>query len=170
MCWTASYQTTGTPKACYVCYKPTTTVLATINTTDFLYTCDTHLTDPGFASSVSESSDGASGVRKLGPSPEEIEKVKNEWEETQKRKQEKEKEKESEKKDKDKEEGKESLKDTKPMASPPTPVARAPTHQKFVLHRDMFALRLSEHRKRRQTAQAKELAPRFPGAPLGGVI
>ena len=122
---------------------------------------------------MGESSDGASGVRKLGLSPEEIEKVKKEWEETQKKKQEREtakKEKESEKKDKDKEEGKESLKDTKPIASAPTPVARIPAHQRFVLHRDMFALRLSEHRKRRQAAQAKELAPRFPGAPLGGVI
>ena len=83
------------------------------------------------------------------------------------------KEKEREDKDKDKEDGKESSKDTKPMSSAPTPVAptpvaRTPTHQRFTLHRDMFALRLSEHRKRRQAAQAKELAPRFPGAPLGG--
>ena len=67
-------------------------------------------------------------------------------------------------KDKDKEEGKESFKDTKPMSNAPTPVAptpvaRTPTHQRFTLHRDMFALRLSEHRKRRQVAQAKELAP-----------
>ena len=128
---------------------------------------------------MGESSDGASGARKLGLSSEEIEKVKKEWEETQKKKGEKEmakkkeKEKEAKDKEKDKEEGKESFKDTKPMSSAPTPVAptpvaRTPTHQRFTLHRDMFALRLSEHRKRRQAAQAKELAPRFPGAPLGG--
>ncbi|KAJ2987861.1 hypothetical protein NUW54_g9301 [Trametes sanguinea] len=94
----------GTPKACYVCHKPTTTVLATINTVDFLYTCDTHLSDPGFASQVGTSSDGvgAGGAKKMGLSPEEIAKVKAEWEERQKKKAEKAKEKEKEKeKDKD---------------------------------------------------------------------
>jgi len=128
---------------------------------------------------VGESSDGASGARKLGLSPEEIEKVKKEWEETQKKKKEKEeakkKEKEEKEKDgKDKEESKDTdKKPSSPISSATTSAARpspTPTHQRFTLHRDMFALRLSEHRKRRQAAQAKELAPRFPGAPRGGVI
>jgi len=174
-------RTTGTPKACYICYKPTTTVLATINTTDFIYTCDTHLTDPGFANPVGESSDGAEGVRKEGLSSEEIAKVKQEWEDQQKRKKEKEaakkKEKDDDKEkakaDKDKGEGGEG-KDSDKTASkvPPTsstsPPPPTPTHQRFMLHRDIFALRLSEHRKRRQAAQAKLLAPRLPGAPSGG--
>ena len=67
------FQTAGTPRACYVCYKPTTTVLATVNTVDFVYCCDGHLTDPGFATKVNESSDGAgAGAKKVGLSPEEI--------------------------------------------------------------------------------------------------
>jgi hypothetical protein len=116
----------------------------------------------------------------MGLSPEEIARVKQEWEEQQKRRKEKEdaKKKENEDKekaDKEKEDGKgskDSSKKTTPKVLSPvssTPSAPStPTHQRFTLHRDMFALRLSEHRKRRQAAQAKLLAPRLPGAPQGG--
>ncbi|KAJ3906050.1 DUF1742-domain-containing protein [Lentinula edodes] len=175
-------RTTGTPKACWVCFKPTTTVLATINTVDFLYTCDSHLTDRGFASlsSVGENSDGA---RKLDIRPEEIAKVKEEWEEKQKKKKKADKEKEEEKQksareESDKDDEKQKDEGTSKSPSPklsgslsplatPSPSA---THQRFILHRDIFAMRLAEHRKRRQTTQAKELAPRLPGAPRGDVI
>ncbi|KAF9076515.1 VPS4-associated protein 1 [Rhodocollybia butyracea] len=174
-------RTTGTSKACWICFKPTTTVLATINTTDFFYTCDVHLTDRGFASSVGESSDSAIGARKLGLGPDEIAKVKEEYEEKQKRKAEKakaEKEKEKDKdSDKDKDKGKEKTGDSgdgkEGSKSPKSPVSSpAPpaTHQRFTLHRDIFTMRLGEHRKRRQASQAKELAPRLPGAPRGDVI
>lgn len=167
-------RTVGTPKACDVCYKPTTTVLATINTTDFIYTCDTHLTDPGFASRVGESNDGVEGARKLGLSPEEIAKVKQEWEDQQKRKKEKEAAKKKEKDDKEsadkeKQEGKEGKAPGAWTAASSSSSRPTPVHQRFTLHRDMFALRLSEHRKRRQAAQAKLLAPRLPGAPRGGI-
>ena len=173
-------QAVGTPKACFVCYKPTTTVLATINTVDFIYTCDNHLTDPGFATRIGESSDGASGgANKPTPSAEEIAKVKEEWEERQKRKQEKAKEKEKEKEqDKDKEKTDSASKEDKPKsaapsqstnsASTPTP-APSSSHQKYTLHRDIFSIRQAEHRKRRQAAHAKELLPRLPGAPRGGL-
>ncbi|KAJ3776621.1 DUF1742-domain-containing protein [Lentinula raphanica] len=176
-------RTTGTPKACWICFKPTTTVLATINTIDFLYACDSHLTDPGFASLVNDTKDGASGAPKPNLSSDEIAKVKEEWEEKQKRKAEKEKEKAKEQKtddkkdnDKQKEESgtnKSSSSSPKPKSpgslSPPTPQTPPATHQKFTLHRDIFSMRLAEHRKRRQTAQAKDLAPRLPGAPRGDV-
>ncbi|KAG5726396.1 hypothetical protein E4T56_gene3919, partial [Termitomyces sp. T112] len=66
-------RTTATAKGCYVCYKPTTTVLATVGATDFVYTCPVHLTDRGFASV-------------LGLMEEEIGKIKEEWEEKQKKK------------------------------------------------------------------------------------
>jgi len=162
-------RTTGTPKACYVCYKPSTTVLATLNTTDFFYTCDTHLTDPGFATIVKSENDGKSTL-----SAEEIAKVKKEWEEAQKRKEEKEaetKKKAEEAKDTKSTEGETSSKPTKkPVSVPGTwtpPPPASPTHQKYILHRDMFSLRQSEHRRRRQAAQAKSLAPRLPGAPRG---
>jgi len=139
-----------------------------------------HLTDPGFASLVGESNDGAEGARKMGLSAEEIAKVQQEWEDQQKRKKEKEATKKEgkgkEKEETDKEEGKEDKNSGKLKASkvpdawvPASSTSRPPpTHQRFMLHRDIFGLRLAEHRKRRQTAQAKLLAPRLPGTPSGG--
>ena len=122
---------------------------------------------------------GPGGAKKMGLSPEEIAKVKAEWEERQKKKAEKAKEKEKEKekeKDADKEGGDKDAKDSeRKKASPPgslsppssaSPAPATPTHQRYTLHRDIFALRLAEHRRRRQAAQAKELAPRLPGAPM----
>ncbi|TFK74493.1 DUF1742-domain-containing protein [Pluteus cervinus] len=172
-------RTAGSSKACYVCYKPTTTVLATINTVDFLYTCDGHLKDSNFASQVGESGDGAEGTRKMGLSPEELAKVKAEWEEKQKKKAEKEKEKEKEKadeKEKDKDKDKEKEKEKKESSKSPPPASTssgtstpAPTHERYTLHRDFFAMRLGEHRRRRQAAQAKEIAPRLPSAPTGNI-
>ncbi|PSR73482.1 hypothetical protein PHLCEN_2v10774 [Hermanssonia centrifuga] len=163
----------GTPRDCYVCYKPTTTVLATINTVDFIYTCEGHLSDPEFATQIGESSDGAGGARKMGLSPEEIAKVKEEWEERQKKKQEKAKEQDRGKKEGDAEAKTEDKDETKksppPSKSPASPsgssTPNTPTHQRYTLHRDIFSMRLGEHRKRKQTAQARALAPLLPGAP-----
>ncbi|KAF9569391.1 DUF1742-domain-containing protein [Agrocybe pediades] len=169
-------RTAGTPKACYVCYKPTTTVLATAKTIDFLYTCPIHLTDSGFATLCVDES-------KPTISAEEIAKVKVEWEEKEKRKKEKEKEKAKEKSD-DKEKGKEQKDEDKgdtkkesskspkipgSLSTSPTPGTPTATHERYILHRGIFALRQDEHRRRRQAAQAKELAPRLPGAPTGGI-
>ncbi|KAJ7873277.1 DUF1742-domain-containing protein [Mycena olivaceomarginata] len=169
-------RTAGTPKPCYICYKDTTTVLATINTVDFLYTCVVHLSDPGFASP------------KPALSQEDIGKVVAEWEDRQKRKKEKEKadkekaEKEKAEKDKDSKatdkdsKDKDKAKDkagndsTDSLKVPGSLSPKSPstaTHERYTLHRDMFSLRQGEHRKRRQAAQAKELAPRLPGAPRG---
>lgn len=36
----------ATAKACFVCRTPSTTVLATVDTKDFIYTCEKHLNDP----------------------------------------------------------------------------------------------------------------------------
>ncbi|SJL01505.1 uncharacterized protein ARMOST_04827 [Armillaria ostoyae] len=166
-------RTTGTPKACFVCYKPTTTCLATINAVDFLYTCPTHLTDRGFASSIQEE------PAKPALGDDEIAKVKEEWEEKRKKKAEREKEKEKEKDkedkekdkddDKDKKEKKSTSKSSHSSVSPPSTPKSSPAHERYALHRDIFAMRQTEHRRRRQAAQAKDLAPRFPGAPRGGL-
>ncbi|KAF8897228.1 VPS4-associated protein 1 [Infundibulicybe gibba] len=174
-------RTAATAKACFVCYKPTTTVLATTNTVDFLYTCPGHLTDPGFATEISN--DNTTNAVKPTLTSEEIAKVKEEWEEKQRQKAERIKEKEREK-EREKEKGKEAKDgdenkkspspDSKSLNGPPvhgsgSTTPAAPTHQKFILHRDFYAMRLAEHRKRRQMAQAKELAPRLPGAPQGSL-
>uniref|UniRef100_D8PKW7 DUF1742-domain-containing protein n=1 Tax=Schizophyllum commune (strain H4-8 / FGSC 9210) TaxID=578458 RepID=D8PKW7_SCHCM len=149
----------ATAKGCYVCYKPTTTVLATINTTDFLYTCPAHLTDPNFATQLQSTPSASKGA----VSAEEIARVKAEYEEKQKRKQ----QKDGKAKEGDKPTA-ESGTPAPPGGLPSTPPAPAtPAHQRYALHRDFFAMRQAEHRKRRQAAQAKELAPRLPHAPMG---
>ncbi|KAI0068952.1 DUF1742-domain-containing protein [Artomyces pyxidatus] len=168
---------TASPRACFICYQPTTTVLATAVTTDFLYTCDRHLTDPGFATQLGDNPDGIN-TTKAEPSAEEIAKVKEEWEERQKRKKEKEKAQAADKPegDKDKpEEKKEEADSASPKApgsapvSPPTSGKSTPRHQRYALHRDIFAMRVAEHRKRKQVKQSQELAPRLPGAPRGSL-
>jgi len=117
---------------------------------------------------------------KFGASLEEIAKVKEEWEEKQRRLKEKEKQKEKADKDnlKDKDKGadesekKEDNGKSKVPVTLPTsvPSSPKPAHEKYILHRDIFALRVSEHRRRRQTSQAKDLAPRLPGAPSSSLL
>ena len=144
--------------------------MATAQTIDFLYTCESHLKDPGFASRIADNTPSKPAL-----TAEEIAQLKADWEEKQKRKAEKSKEKEG---DKGKGEGKDggsskedSSKDKTAKTPPvvtspaPSPTPQQPSHEKYALHRDMFALRTAEHRRRRQTAQVKELAPRLPGAP-----
>jgi len=41
----ADGQKVATAKPCYICKRPTETVLSTIKTEDFLYTCESHLGD-----------------------------------------------------------------------------------------------------------------------------
>jgi len=120
----------------------------------------------------------ASGARKLGLSDEEIQKVKEEWEEKQRRKaekekeqKEKEKEKEKETEDKSKSDGskdseKEKTKEKRPaVPSPSVSSSPVPSHPQYVLHRDFFDMRQRLHRKKRQAAQAREIAPLLPSAP-----
>jgi hypothetical protein len=38
-------QKVATEKPCYICKRPTVVVLATIDTKDYLYTCESHLSD-----------------------------------------------------------------------------------------------------------------------------
>lgn len=151
-------QAVATAKSCFVCYRPTTTVLATVNATDFVYTCDMHLADSGFASRIPEPE--AAPSPKPSVSTEEILKVKKEWEDRQKKKPATD-DKEKEKKD--------SSKPSTPAASPPPAAPATPKHEKYTLHRDIFSMRQAEHRKRRNAAQAKEVAPRIPSAPRSSV-
>lgn len=146
-------------------------MLATINTSDFIYSCESHLSDKGFATKVEAGVGSKSNV-----SQDEIDRVKRDWEEKQAAKRENEKNKVAKDKEKDKEKDKDKKEDKasvtqEPTKTPPpsTPEPATPTHAKYVLHRDIFAMRLAEHRRARQAKAAKELAPRLPGAPLGGV-
>ncbi|KAL2223387.1 VPS4-associated protein 1 [Thermoascus aurantiacus ATCC 26904] len=84
-------------KACFVCYKPSTSVLITPDNRDFFYICPIHLKDRGFCSPIVDSEKEAA-KKKEEALAREIERVKQEYEEKQRKKKEKEeKEKEKEK-------------------------------------------------------------------------
>ncbi|KZV65666.1 DUF1742-domain-containing protein [Peniophora sp. CONT] len=161
-------RTAGTPRACYVCHKPTPTVLATAKTVDFIYACDTHLSDPGFATRISDISDATA---------EAIAKVKEEYDAAQKAKK-KAADKGKEQKGKEGKEGDGKETDAKDARSPSpstpgalttaSPGATTPKHEKYALHRHIFSMRQDDHRRRRQASEARSLAPRLPGAPSGG--
>ncbi|KAL5488304.1 hypothetical protein ACEPAI_6412 [Sanghuangporus weigelae] len=176
-------RTAGTMKACFVCSRPTTIVLATKDSVDFFYTCDGHLKDAGFASLIGESGDSLAGARKLGVSDEEIQKIKEEYERRQQKKREKVDKEKDKSDDKGKDDSKEETEGEKAKAKNTTSSspAQAPSqssgtstptvsHQRYVLHRDIFAMRLGVHRKRRQVAKAKEVAPRLPSVPRAPVF
>ena len=57
-------------------------------------------------------------------------------------------------------------------SSPPSgsSAAATSTHKRYSLHRDFYAMRQAEHRRRGQTKQMQELAPRLPGAPRGSPL
>ena len=177
-------KTTATARACFVCAKPTTACLATTNAIDFLYTCEAHLSDAGFATELVDPASAASASKPPAVSKEEIARVKAEWEAKEARK----KTKESGKgagagKDEsagggegEKEPGEGGKNGAKsPSPSPPVPggvsssssSSPTQTHGRYSLHRDFYAMRQAEHRRRRQTKQMQELAPRLPGAPHG---
>jgi hypothetical protein len=177
-------KTTATPRACFVCSKPTTVCLATTNAVDFLYTCEAHLSDSGFATELVD----PASASKAAVSKEEIARVKAEWEAKEaarKKAKEKAKEEKSGGGGKDvstgdgegKKEGDGSGKNGSKSPSPPIPGgasspsvgagsgATTPMHKRYSLHRDFYAMRQAEHRRKRQTKQMQELAPRLPGAP-----
>ncbi len=116
-------------KACYICYKPSSSVLITpdskvsinevngiarsvcsINSLtisffqDYFYVCPGHLKDPGFGSPIIDEAEVAARKKKE-EMDKEVERVKKEYEEKQKRKKEKDKAR-AEDKDSKKDDGK----------------------------------------------------------------
>ncbi|KAF8271743.1 hypothetical protein EI94DRAFT_1719918 [Lactarius quietus] len=135
---------TATARACYVCSKPTTTVSPP-------RTQSTSSTHPGFATEI------IVDPPKETVSKEEISRVKAEWEAKEARK-------------KDKRDKSPSPPVPGALGSPPAASNATPTHKRYSLHRDFYAMRQAEHRRKRQTKQMQELAPRLPGAPRGSPL
>jgi hypothetical protein len=140
------------------------------------------LTDSGFATAVEPDVTPAKAV--LGE--EELNRIKAEWEEGQRKKKEKEEAATKEKeKAKEKEGGSSILgwlgggssnaststntgdtaKKTPPVGLFASPNSTTAAHQKFILNRQIFAMRQAELRKKRQTSRMNALAPRLPGVP-----
>jgi len=98
----------------------------------------------------------------------EIQKVKEEWDAKQKVKKGKEPEKEKKdgSKDKDAKDKDGTKADEKTTPSSPSTIATTQStqlsHPRFTLHRQIFAMRLAEHKKRRRVQVAKTKLPSVP--------
>ena len=117
-------------------------------------------------------------------SKEEIARVKAEWEAKEARRKAKEKAEEKDKsgkggggKNASTEGGEDEMKNGSKSPSPTVPGALSspsgaatPTHKRYSLHRDFYAMRQAEHRRKNQAKQMQELAPRLPGAPHGSLM
>ncbi|ETS78979.1 hypothetical protein PFICI_08832 [Pestalotiopsis fici W106-1] len=97
-------------KGCDICFRPSTSVLVTPEKQDFFYVCPAHLKDTRFATPVVD--EAAIAARKKKEMDEELERVKKEYEEKQKKKQDKSKgEDKSKSDDKDKDSKEDDKKD-----------------------------------------------------------
>ncbi|PYI22081.1 DUF1742-domain-containing protein [Aspergillus japonicus CBS 114.51] len=173
-------------KSCYICYKPSTSVLITPDNKDFFYACPSHLTDRNFCSPIIDAAE-VEAKAKRDAMAKEIEKVKKEYEERQARKakksgdKEKEKEKEKEK-DKDKDskekdgEGKddkaaEKERDDKKSGDTTTP-STDDSPRIFALHKNFYQMRIDRVRNAevaRRNRQRLQDPSFFPSVPSGGI-
>ncbi|KAB2575073.1 hypothetical protein BFW01_g8307 [Lasiodiplodia theobromae] len=97
-------------KACWICFKPSSSVLITPDNKDFFYICPGHLKDRGFCEPEADEAAALAEKKKKEDMDREIQKIKEEYEEKQRRKKERRKEKDADKA-KDKEKDKEEKKD-----------------------------------------------------------
>ncbi|KAA6410391.1 MAG: hypothetical protein FRX48_05812 [Lasallia pustulata] len=148
-------------KACYVCYKPTTSVLVTPDNKDHFYVCPGHLKDRGFCSPIIDEAE-AVAKRKKEEMDREIELIKKEYDEKVKKKKikdKKSKEKEDEKK-KEEEEAKQAEQEknekiksltSKEDASPVDNIPRI-----YALHKNLYQMRLDRIRNSETARRNRE--------------
>ncbi|EOA81190.1 hypothetical protein ACJQWK_07460 [Exserohilum turcicum] len=169
-------------KACWICYKPSTSVLITPNNKDFFYICAGHLTDRGFCQPEAEEAKRVADQKKQEELDREIEAVKKEYEQKQqikrdKRKgkdKEKDKEKEKEAKSKEEEEDKqdEKAKDDKikELSKTKEQVQSELGPRIFQLNKSFYQMRLDRLRNAEMAKRNRERlndASNFPSVPSG---
>lgn len=168
-------------KACWICYKPSSTVLITPESDDWFHLCSGHLTDRKFA--IPKDEEDLAKKKREEEIQKEIEAVKKEYEEKIRKKVEKRKQKEDakdkdkkkdEKKDekqeddKDEKEKNEALKALEQKKEPEKAVVAGP--RIFELQKNFWQMRLQ---KRRDAEAAKRNMERlratggFPSVPTG---
>ncbi|KAJ5426831.1 hypothetical protein N7465_001901 [Penicillium sp. CMV-2018d] len=96
-------------KACLICYKPSTSVMITPDNKDFFYVCPAHLQDKHFCSPIIDTEGQAKRLKEEALAKE-IEAIKKEYEEKQRRKKEREKASSKDNKE-EKDKGKDDPKD-----------------------------------------------------------
>ncbi|KAJ5745393.1 hypothetical protein N7520_010575 [Penicillium odoratum] len=144
-------------KSCLICYKPSTSVLITPDNKDFFYVCPAHLQDRHFCSPLVDA-EGDAKRQKEEAMAKEIEKVKQEYEEKQKRKKEKAKEsskdeKSADSKDKDKVDSDSKASDEKERDDKIDSIKNAGNETKtengsrvFELHKTFYQMRIDRLR------------------------
>ncbi|KAB8254365.1 VPS4-associated protein 1 [Aspergillus pseudonomiae] len=169
-------------KACYVCHKPSSSVMITPDNKDFFYVCPVHLKDRHFCSPIVDTEDEEK-KKKEEALAKEIEKVKKEYEEKQKKKKDKTKEKKSDEESKkeegsssDKKEGNDEkerddkIESLKKSAQPTSTSDDGP--RIFALHKNFYQMRIDRLRnleaakRNRQRLQDPSF---FPSVPSGGL-
>ncbi|KAH8697218.1 VPS4-associated protein 1 [Talaromyces proteolyticus] len=173
-------------KACYICYKPSTSVLITPDNKkpkDFFYVCPSHLKDRGFCSPIIDAEEDAK-KKKDEELAREIEQVKQEYEEKQKRKKEKKKEKKEKKEeeDEDKESKKSEKEDDRKAEQEKNnkieELQKKAEHKAddfpriFTLHKNFYQMRINRIRSidlaKRNAERMKDPAL-FPSVPKGDI-
>ncbi|MCJ1412546.1 hypothetical protein MMC19_006641 [Ptychographa xylographoides] len=167
-------------KPCYICYKPSTSVLITPDNKDYFYTCRGHLTDKGFCSPIVNEAEVAA-KKKKEEMEREIELVKKEYAEKMKKKKGKDKKdpkaEATEKDEKiaegdDEQKAAEKEKDDKINAiSGRDPVAVANDIPRiYALHKNFFQMRLDRIRNAEISKRNRERLKNpsvFPSVPSG---
>jgi AAA-ATPase Vps4-associated protein 1 len=146
---------------------------ATIDVSDFLYTCSSHLSDSGFARPIEDSDSSSPGSDSPAQQPtvtqEDIDRITKEYYD---------KKGKAKKGDKDKDEsGKASSQNSplspatttpsSPAAAAASPLAPSPKHKKYALHRRILQMRQDIKTKAFYSQSAKQATSKLPSAPRG---
>ncbi|KAK2625147.1 hypothetical protein QTJ16_005516 [Diplocarpon rosae] len=158
------------PKACEICYKPSTSVLVAPENKDFFYVCLAHLKDKGFCNAIVDEAVVAAKRKKEMEA--EVERVKQEFEEKQKKKEErdsaKDKDKEKDKSGEEKRGEKKTTEKKKPEDATPAVVDEEP--RVFALQKTFFQQRIDKKRNAEIARRSRERLQNpnlFPQVPKG---
>ncbi|KAI9717473.1 MAG: hypothetical protein M1828_007173 [Chrysothrix sp. TS-e1954] len=171
-------------KPCFICHKPTSTVLITPDDRDFFYACPGHLKDVKFAtpqdtSNAEDAKKVEEEKKKKEDLEKQIEKVKKEWEEKEKKR--KKGKKDKEEKAAEKEEKGEHDKTVQKLEEEKKGIEKVDTDDSkkeddgprvFILHRNVLQMRLNREKAAQQSKKDRERLRnpvRFPEVPTGPV-
>ncbi|KAK5116657.1 hypothetical protein LTR62_007331 [Meristemomyces frigidus] len=174
-------------KSCWICYKPSSTVLITPDQADWFHICAGHLTDPKFA--IAKDAEDVAERKRKEEVDKEIQAVKAEFEQKMKKKMERRKQKEHEKDDKnvkkdakgkddDEKEQKELDEKLKGLEGKKDPSATAKERAQiegpriFELQKQFWQMRMQKKRDVEAAKRTKERLKQpgaFPSVPQGGL-